>query len=392
MQGEDVIDLSDYVCTSSLITATMDILPIELLQHILTFGPPRLPIEDRYTPYAPLAVSKRWRDAALAFPLLWTEIDLSLVRWMEGSLQPKLIKLIEIWLQRSSKSGIFISLDTRHWWIDSGDIDLNICHLLVDHIARWRTFTYIGPGHQFLDHIYERLSDAMRLSCLSLHRTTFGRIELKSYAPHSGFGPSLPLLTLNLNMWPVESFPRIGGETLTTLRLTDLGVPCPSFYRLVDGIPNITQLELDRTAVYPNSDTRPMNSRNTLSNLKRIRFNTEQVGNLPGSDVGSMARLVLQIANRLEEMEIHFRSRHRYSAIVEVDTFQYWVKFIPNTVAVVWLVYSLFEGAAFNRDTELQLSASTNHLNNLRVLHVKTLDYRMNGIKPEIAVMTIALA
>jgi hypothetical protein len=355
----------------------MEILPIEVLQHIFTFNTPSLLDGARYAVYPPLGVSKRWRNAALNYPRLWTNICFVLdSRETTDLLIP--IEHIRAWIERSSMSDIHVSIDLRDWYGDrcpGSNYVEELCHLLVEYIAKWQSFVYQGPKNRYMELIRRRLPNAIRLKRMYIGGDQQGR----SPAYHQeGELKSLPsLLVLNFSDWHSKTLPLIGGQTVTTLSLSHMPVNHSSFYRLADEMPNISHLRLDRV-VFGNLLDRCESSdvdidlvppRVIFPNLKHLSFNTEpQRGNR-----GSMTRLILRDSKGLEDVKIQFSMNRKTNSpyVREIDAFPFWAKQLPFTVTTIHLAYYLRRADIFNREAELQLPNATNHLKNLKALDVK---------------------
>ncbi|KAJ3574726.1 hypothetical protein NP233_g1581 [Leucocoprinus birnbaumii] len=146
------------------------------------------------------AVSRRWREVAIGFPGLWTEV------YIDASVGYPPLPLLKMWLERSRDAPLFIRLeclihffvrnfgDDQHWqpdvplWSNEDETMLYTASALAAvsmHIHRWKLFLYVmlppageGPHNSFLlDRVAFR--DATQLEVLKIATSVRTSTELK---------------------------------------------------------------------------------------------------------------------------------------------------------------------------------------------------------------------
>jgi hypothetical protein len=369
----------------------MDSLPIELLQHIFLFDAPSWPDADGHTPYPPLAVSSRWRNAALTCPELWTDIDIVFDN-QTGSNLPMIlpIEYVRDWIERSLTLGIRVSFDIGDWSgysPENGHLD-QICELLAKHVARWTSFKYFGDVNRYIRIFHLKLKNAVRLVDLVLWRPDGDAVysyEFKS--EDRTLWP--PLSTVLICDWPIAALLQIGGERVTSLYLAALHMELEDFFRLGEVMPNVNQLTLDAVLIsngtldtrYSIIDGDALLSRGVFPRLGLFCFDTKSEGLV--CVIGAVTQFVFRQSKYLHEVKIHFPHVRGSQPMPDVHTFPFWAKLLPPTVTTIRLTYFLGEGELFNREIELQLPTITEHLKQLKLIdvniHISTSSYLAMG-------------
>jgi hypothetical protein len=356
----------------------MDSLPIELLQHIFLFDAPSWPDADYHTPYPPLAVSSRWRNAALTCPQLWTDIDLTFDD-QTGSNTPIMpVEHVRDWIERSLTLGIRVSFDIGDWSgysPENGHLD-EVCELLAQHVARWTSFKYYGDVDRYIEIFHLKLKDAVRLVDLVLWSPD-GEADSAYRFKSEDYSLWPPLSTVLLCDWPIATLLQVGRKTVTSLYLAALDMELEDFFRLGEVMPNVNQLKLDAVFISDgNLDTRyleidrdPLLSRAVFPRLEVFCFNTKSESLV--SVIGTVTQFVLRQSKHLYEVNIHLSHVRGPQPTPDVHAFPFWAKLLPPTVTTIRLTYFLEEGELFDREVELQLRTITDRLKQLKLIDVK---------------------
>ncbi|KAJ6595056.1 hypothetical protein DFH09DRAFT_1024921 [Mycena vulgaris] len=80
-------------------------------------------------------VCRLWRDAALSYPLLWTNIEIHLCPSLSFKANYPL-SMVETQLLRSTNAPLEVTFD---WWPGSIDVDLRVLDAVFSHNNRWRS-------------------------------------------------------------------------------------------------------------------------------------------------------------------------------------------------------------------------------------------------------------
>jgi hypothetical protein len=222
-------------------------LPLELLQHVFTLGDrPEIPQPGGGGIYSPLIVSKRWRNAALSIPRLWTSIELT--RWHADRMPEQFMRY---WLLRSGNKPLDLELNfDANWEPEPLEAPEHLYELLIEHISRWKTLTFQGPSEDIEDTFWPNLHEAILLEELVLISSNEMDVDHDS-GEREHDRPGLPVLTvLFISGWPLQEMERIGGPSVTTLSLGELTMTPDGFRRLSEDMPNVTHLTLQHFEVW----------------------------------------------------------------------------------------------------------------------------------------------
>jgi hypothetical protein len=261
--------------------------------------------------------------------------------------------------------------------------------LILKHIARWRTLVFLASDISSL----EVLTGEWESSIISA--TRLKELHVLCSAPQ---GPGRPrrlkalhgLLVIRFKF----SFCIIEGNSVTSLSLIRVALQ-EALYDLVDGLPNLLQLELEHVSLKSDGNPNGQNNQRPTVNLasfpprpffrrlRRLSFVTPTRPNIVSYEI--LPRLILRdAAECLEEVSIRFTP---YTFITEsvptCHSFPDWAQHFPSTLTTIRLTYFLLDkDHILDREAELQLPQTIMRFERLETLDVKTIVHAPPATNP----------
>ncbi len=218
-------------------------------------------------------ISHRWRQIALATPLLWNTINFNIRRM--NHVQGRILSQLEAHIQRSDTCFLDITLDFQ-----IADNLGSYCQLLAKHSQKWRRLSIVTRFEQ-LDDIREMLCDAdvPILEHLSL---SLGKPQSGSLSPRKQFSSVTPAILSSVGRL---SFLRLAGQALgnlhppmssvTTLHLdgwTRHYMTHEQFKIILEGTPSLINLSFNQLCLHHSRDPFLFVQPTTLHHLRCLRI------------------------------------------------------------------------------------------------------------------------
>jgi len=218
-------------------------------------------------------VSHRWREIALATPLLWNTINFN-VRPM-NHVQGRILSQLEAHIQRSDTCFLNITLDFQ-----IAEKLESYCQLLAKHSRKWRRLSIVTRFEQ-LDDIREMLCDA-EVPILEHLSLSLGKPRSGSLSPRKQFSSVTPAILSSVG--PL-SFLRLAGQALgnlhppmssvTTLHLdgwTRHYMTDEQFGIILEGTPSIINLSFNQLCLHHPRNPFVFVQPTTLHHLRCLRI------------------------------------------------------------------------------------------------------------------------
>jgi hypothetical protein len=271
-------------------------LPIELLQLVFRHGdtPSACPETWRYAnfPYTPLMVSKRWQQAALSCPDLWTTVLL---------IAAMPLSVLTAWLSRSGSLPLHVLIP----YYPPQDIPvisqaMRLADLTFAHIGRWRRMEWACTSPLVANHIYPHLSRAITLRELRFSALSSSRwLDSRTQTLRSSNMPSLT--RLDLEDLDIQTRPQLGSSSVTELSLIRCHLSVEYFKQLLQGMPDLRELHLEDNAFRVDWEEHQCIAEDALRNIRRLKMHYQYFED-PESSL--LPRLLGEATSSLEHLSL----------------------------------------------------------------------------------------
>ncbi|KIK61834.1 hypothetical protein GYMLUDRAFT_72910 [Collybiopsis luxurians FD-317 M1] len=236
----------------------IDDLPNEILAHLLYLGcddPPRPSkriVNGLYEfqtgiPYGVNVshVCQRWRDVAIGYPLIWTQLHFHYGVSM---------CMLEIFIERSRGNSldIIMSLDGRLYSTKSRKLVISkFLDMVIPLVERWRCFSLASAFPSFTSMVLKQLSECSSAPLLEiLHIVHFSYNDMHSgaelFLPFQGNTPKLRSVDFQGSWIDLEGYlPQL--RDLHDLRLTNIAPSFQTFTRILSQSPTLGFFGLTNT-------------------------------------------------------------------------------------------------------------------------------------------------